>query len=244
MVKIAALPLLILSSIFGLRNAPITKDDYRAALNCTLKENGNYKLESIDATGLGSEMRIYYYEDMVIDEIADDAFSGTSFTTVAISNCVTNINTNAFRGQDTITTCYFTGSEDEFDSLYPDYTFESIWYYAIDEGFINYWNKEVRPTAESNICEITNDKYEYVRGLYTSLSAEDKTTVDAYEDLAGSSIKDSIKELNLHFANPDGPKKSEEWNQTGAITLILIIAVIGMTSITIFYLLKTKKIID
>mgnify|MGYP003505523415 FL=1 len=38
--------------------------------------------------------------------------------------------------------------------------------------------------------------------------------------------------------------ETEEWNQKGAITLILIIAVIGMTSITVFYLLKTKQIIE
>ena len=68
--------------------------------------------------------------------------------------------------------------------------------------------------------------------------------MDAYTDLAGSTIKDSMKELNRHFATPDGAKKSEEWNQTGAIILIIIIAVIGMTSITVFFLLKTKQIID
>ena len=246
MVKIAALPLLLLTALAGLRTAPLTKDEYASALNCALKENGNYKLESIntDVEGLGSELRIYRYDDMVIDEICDNAFSGTSFTSVAISNCVTIINSNAFAGQDTLTTCYFTGSEEEWDALYPDYAFEHVYYYAIDEGFINYWNKEVRPDENANICEITNEQYQYIRELYTGLSVDDKAVVDAYEDKAGASIKDSIKELNQHFASPSEAKNSEEWDQAGAITIILIIAVIGMTSITIFYLLKTKKIID
>ena len=246
MVKIAALPLLLLASLSGLRSVPLAKDDYRAALVCTEKEGGTYRLDSIDTSveGLGSELRIYRYDDMVIDEIADNAFAGTSFTSIAISNCVTVINTDAFAGQDTITTLYFTGSEEECDALYPNYTFEHIYYYAIDEGFINYWNKEVRPDANTNICEITKEEYSYIRDLYTSLSAEDRAVVDGYTDLAGATIKDSIKELNLHFAAPNEAKNSEDLDQTGAITIILIIAVIGMTAITIFYLLKTKKIID
>ena len=246
MVKIIALPLLLLFSLFGFRSAPLTKGDYRAALNCSVKENGNYKLESIDtdAEGLGSELRIYRYDDMVIDEICNGAFSGTSFTTVAISNCVTIVGDGAFTGQTTLATCYFTGSEEEYQALNISYEFTLVKYYAIDEGFINYWDKEVRPNENTNICEISKDKYEYIRELYTSLTADDKAVVDAYEDKAGASIKDSIKELNQHFVTPGGAKNNEEWNQTGAITLILIIAVIGMTSITIFYLLKTKKIID
>ncbi len=246
MVKIAALPLLLLTAFAGLRTAPLAKEDYRAALVCTEKEGGTYRLDSINTSveGLGSELRIYRYDDMVIDEIADNAFAGTSFTSVAISNCVTVINTDAFAGQDTITTLYFTGSEEECDALYPNYTFEHIYYYAIDEGFINYWNKEVRPDENANICEITNEQYQYIRELYTGLSVDDKAIVDAYEDKAGATIKDSIKELNQHFAAPSEAKNSEEWDQAGAITIILIIAVIGMTSITIFYLLKTKKIID
>ena len=243
MVKIALLPLLFLVSLFGL-NANNTKEDFKAALNATAKENGCYRLDSIDATGLGSEMRIYHYDDLLIDEIADNAFVGTSFTSLALTNSVVTVGANAFSGVTSLTTMYFTGSESEYAALNISYEFEDVYYYAIDEGFINYWIKEIRPNAEANICEITVDQYNYVRYLYTNLSAEDKVVVDAYEDLAGAKIKDSIKELNIHFAAPGGAKKSEQWNQQGAITLILVIAVIGMTSITIFFLLKTKQIID
>ena len=34
--------------------------------------------------------------------------------------------------------------------------------------------------------EITKDQYNYIRELYSDLSAEDKAVVDVYEDLAGS----------------------------------------------------------
>ena len=242
MVKIVALPLLLMSAFFGL-TVNASKEEFKAALQVTAKENGNYRLDSVDESELGSEIRIYRYDDMVIDEIAANAFAGTSFTSIALSNCVTTVNADAFSGVDSLTIMNFTGSDEEYNTLNITYEFSVVNYYAIDEGFINFWNKEVRPTSETNICDITKDTYNYIRELYSSLNSEDKEVVDAHKDLAGSTIKDSIKELNRHFAAPDGANKTEEWNQTGAITLILIIAVIGMTSITIFFLLKTKQII-
>lgn len=243
MVKIMLLPLLFLSSLFGLANNT-TKEEYKNALNTTLKENGCYRLDSVDDSELGNELRIYHFDDMVIDEIADNAFAGTNFTSLALTNSVLTVGANAFNGVNSLTTMYFTGSEEEYSALNISYEFVNVYYYAIDEGFINYWNKEVRPSEEANICDMTKEQYNHIRELYADLSAEDKAVVDAYEDAAGSSIKDSIKELNRHFAAPNQAKKTEEWNQKGAITLILIIAVIGMTSITVFYLLKTKQIIE
>ena len=242
MVKIGLLPLLFLAGLFGVNNST-RHENYREYLTTTLKENGNYRLDSVENADI-EEIRIYHYDDLLIDEIADNAFSGTSFSKIALSNCVKTVGTNAFAGVTSLTTMYFTGSEEEYSSLNISYEFQDVYYYAIDEGFINYWNKEVRPNEDSNICEISSDKYNYIRHLYTSLSTEDKDEVDSYKDLAGATIKDSIKELNQHFAAPGGAKKTEEWNQTGAITLILVIAVIGMTSITIFFLLKTKQIIN
>ncbi len=240
-----SLMLLPLLGLFGL-NLNTTKDEYRDALKVTEKEGGTFRLDSINSNGLGDELRIYHYDNMVIDEIADNAFSGTSFTSLALTNSVKTVGTNAFNGVTSLTTMYFTGSEEEYRALNINYEFSerNIHYYAIDEGFINYWKKEIRPAEESNICDITRSQYEYVRELYLNLIPTDKEIVDAYEDAAGVSIKDSIKELNRHFGEPSGSKETEEWNQTGAITLIIIIAVIGMTSITVFFLLKTKQIIE
>ncbi len=239
--KLMLAPLLFLCPMFALSSN--TKDEYKAALTTSINERENYTLVSIDDSSLGDEMRIYNYDDLYIDEIANNAFDGTSFTSLALSNCVTIVGESAFANVTTIKTLYYTGSEEEFLALGIEYEFDNIYYYAIDEGFINYWNKEVRPTKDTNICEITTDQYNYIRELYTDLNTEDKAVVDAYVDLAGVAIKDSIKQLNKLFASANGSNTTEEWNQTGAITLIIIIAVIGMTSITVFFLLKTKQII-
>ena len=240
MVKAFFLPFLLLSGFFALAEAP-SKESYLNAMTVAEKENGNYKVTAIDDTGFNGEFRIYHYDNKVIDEIADGAFSGTTFTTLGLTNSVKNVN-SAFEGTN-ISYINFTGSEEEYKALNIP---SSIKYacYAIDEGFLNYWNLYVRPEADSDICEISKETFYKVSALYKSLSDDDLNIVNATTDKGGAKIKDSMKELNRRFASATPSQQKEEWNQRGAITLIIVIAVIGMTSITIFFLLKTKKIIQ
>lgn len=239
MVKLLFFPLFMMA--FGL--APKQASDnvnYRDFLNTSLNERGNYTLDSIDAFS-GSEFRIYHYDDLFIDEISDSAFSGTTFSSLVLTNSVKHINQTAIESATNIKTVSFTGSKEEFDAL--GITFSSVSYYAVDEGFINYWNKNIRPEASSNICSISRETFNYVNDLYKNLSNSDLEVVNDYKDLADVKISESMKELVRVFVEPEPAKKNDEWNQTGAITLIIFIAVLGMTSITIFYLLKTKNII-
>ncbi len=241
MVKAFFLPFLLLSGLFSFSAAP-SKADYRDALTTVQKENSNYKVTAIDDTGFGDEFRIYHYDDLVIDEIADSAFSGTSFTMLGLTNSVKTINAVAFEGT-SINYINFTGSEEEYAALNIPSTIKYSCY-AIDEGFINFWDTFIRPEANSDICEISKETYYKVSALYKSLSDDDLTSVNVSIDKSGAKIKDSMKELNRRFAEATPAQPKEEWNQRGAITLIIVIAVIGMTSITVFFLLKTKKIIQ
>jgi len=239
MVKLLLFPLLFMT--FGLApKAAKETVDYKDYLNTSLNERGNYTLESIDAFS-GSEFRIYHYDDLLIDEISDSAFADTTFSTLVLTNSVKHINQTAINSAENIKTFSFTGSKDEFDAL--GISFSNVNYYAVDEGFINFWNKNVRPVATSNICSISQDTFNYVNDLYKNLSNEDLEVVNNHKDLADIKISESMKELVRVFSEPEPAKKNDEWNQTGAITLIIFIAVLGMTSITIFYLLKTKNII-
>lgn len=239
MVKLLFLPLLSLAFALSPKQANESVN-YRDYLNTSLNERGNYTLDSINSFS-GNEFRIYHYDDLLIDEISDNAFSGTSFSSLVLTNSVTHINQAAFENASNIKTVSFTGSKEEFDSL--GISFSKITYYAVDEGFINYWNKNIRPESTSNICSISQDTFNHVNDLYKNLSDEDLKAVNNYVDLANVKISESMKELIRVFATPEPAKKNDEWNQTGAIILIIFIAVIGMTSITIFYLLKTKNII-
>lgn len=236
---------LLLASLFLL--APYKADvapadTYKSYLNVTENERGNNTLASIK-TFEGSEFRVYHYDDLVIDEIDDDAFLGTAFTSLMLTNSVTHITDTVFENSK-VKYLYFTGSEEEFSSLNLTYEFTFVKYYSDDEGFINYWNKEIRPTKETNICDISKAKFNEVYSLYKGLDTEDLKVVDNYVDLDGAKIVDSMKQLVNLFAETHPSQKNDEWNQTGAITLIIFIAVLGMTSITIFFLLKTKHLID
>lgn len=240
------LPLLF-ASLFSLgmpKETKNAKSDYKDMLVTVANERGNYTLMGISPSFSGDEFRIYHYDDLIIDEIDDSAFSGVTFTSLMLTNDVDYINDAAFDTGSSIKRLYFTGSEDEFAELHLNHSFDYVSYYSKDEGFINFWNEKIRKTEDVNICDISKDTFNRLYALYKNLSAEDLVTVDNYKDIAGAKISDSMKELIRVFAGTQPSQKKDEWNQTGAITLIIVVAVLGMTSITIFFLLKTRHIID
>lgn len=234
---------ILFASIFSL--GPINAGpsfDYKEHLHVTLNERNNYTLESIDDIDYDNEFRLYRYNDLLIDEIALNAFDGIDVNNLVLTNSITHVSSDTFNSSN-IKNIRFTGSKEEFDSLNLELNSINVTYYAVDEGFINYWNKNIRPVEKANICDISEKTFNEVYSLYSSLSKEDLAVVNEYEDSAKAKIADSMKELVRVFVDPEPAKKNNEWNQTGAIILIIFIAVLGMTSITIFYLLKTKNLI-
>ena len=244
MVKLGLLPLLFLGLPF-LTSGESTRPDYRSFINTEVNGRGNYTVTSVKDDYLASpNIRIYKFEDNPIDEIGDDAFLNTTFTSVVISKDITHINNAVFENAPNIETIYYTGSLEQFSALNLSFDIDHVVPYSVDEGFINYWNTKIRTAKEINICNITRDQYNETMTLYNDLIETDLSVVNNYVDLAGYKISDSIKELIRVFSDIPSPKKKDEWNQTGAITLIIVIAVLGTTSITIFYLLKTKNYIN
>ena len=247
MVKALSLfPILSMMSVFAL--SPLKAQDFRSYLTTEDNSRNQKTLIAVSASFTENELRIYHYDDLPIDEISDTAFQDTNFESLMMSNNVTHI-TNAVFTASKIKHMHYTGSSEEYNALILQreitYQFESISFYSYDEGFINYWNEKIRPTEDTNICgDVTSTTFQEMYGYYRALEDEDKEVVNDYKDKAGFKIKDSIKELETHFLGPSQTNKTEEWNQTGAITLIIFIAVIGMTSITIFFLLKTRNIIQ
>lgn len=228
----------------GISNASLGHEDYRNALITSVNERDNYTVTGIKADSLDSNsIRIYRFDDQPIDAIADDAFVGTSFSSIVLSKDIVYINSVAFENAPNIESIYYTGSLEKFQSLNLSFDINHVYPYSVDEGFINYWNDNIRPEERTNICDISKDEYQKVYEMYKNLVQSDLNIVNAYVDKAGAKIGDSMKELNNVFSEKGSQKRKDEWNQTGAITLIIVIAVIGMTSITVFFLLKTKNII-
>lgn len=238
-----ALPLLAVSLFAGI--SPKMNDTYSNNF-FVLEENarGNYTVTGVTDSHLNDvTLRIYYEENKIIDEVSDDAFAScTHLSSLMISKSVTYITDSAFI--DSITEVNYTGSEEEFKLLSITKEFTTLNFYACDEGFINYWNTEVRPEVEVSICDMSKSDFQALYALYSNLTISDRKIVDDTLDLAGEKIGASMGVLINQFKTPQQSNKTNEWKQSGAITFIIIVAVIGMTSISIFFLLKTKQIIS
>lgn len=208
-------------------------------------ERGNYTLVGVEEKLYSAkEIKIYYDEDKIIDEVDDSAFINCyQLETIVLSYSVIEIHDEAFI--DSINTIKYTGSFEQYSKLGILKEFENLSYYASDEGFINYWDINIRPEKESNICGISTTTYQTLYALYTELTISEREIVDSTSDKAGIEIKQSMKVLKDTFQQTPSPSNSgTTWNQKGAISFIIIVAVIGMTSICVFYLMKTKQIID
>ena len=121
--------------------------------------------------------------------------------------------------------------------------------YACDEGFLNYWNEFIRPNIDGSICNVNKEHYVKMKLLYSQLKNRndyanvDSETVETTKDGTGT-IRDSIRFLDSYFGNSNKSQMGEkEISQSVMITLILIIASFGMTSIGLFYFLKDRNVI-
>jgi len=218
-----------------------------ADLNLEVKENNHYKVIGVNDTSL-SQIRIYYDDSQIIDEIGEGAFEACSqLQSLMISYCVTIMPTDFFSNSDNhqnFTDIYYTGTEVEWQALNYSTSYR-VSFEACDEGFIRLWNRDVRPLETSNVCDISKAKYDEIISLYENLSEEDKTVVNAYEDLSGTTITDSLSFLKSHFSgSANAITETREVSSSTMISFILIIAVGGMTFIMVFYYLKDKKIIE
>ena len=235
------LALALLASPLLINNAPkaqLVNDGLIVKQN----ERGNYTLTGVSSVN-SEEIRIYYNESKIIDEISDTAFTTcTQLNSLMISKCVLYVNDAAFI--DSISTVNYTGSQEQFEALNITKEFANTNYYACDEGFINYWNEKVRTSAEVSICDMSKSDFQALYALYSNLSLTDRKTVDESKDIANEKIGESMAVLINQFKTPQSSQPKNEWKQSGAITFIIIVSVIGMTSICIFFLLKTKQIIS
>lgn len=249
MKKLLAFSFLLIPSIFITCKEDLTcvsalNEDYTSHFNYEEKTNGKYKITSLkDEYKNKEELRLYSYvdENIIVDEVNPDIFNDCiTLKSVMLSKDILTVPTSLF-DELNLDVINFTGSSSEWSILNIQTTVE-VNEYACDEGFINYWNLYVRPTNTSNICDVSLETYNYVSSLYSSLSNRDFDIVKNYEDLAGETIEESMEYLKNLF-NPDPVAPQEELPQNLTLALVVIITVIGMSSIAIFYQLKEKSII-
>ena len=136
MFKLLSLLPLIFAPLLSINN-PVLKTNDNSNLILEVNERGNYTVTGVyDSFTTSEEIRIYNQNDLIIDEIKDGAFDNClNLESLMITRSIKYVTDLAF--VDTITTLNFTGSEVEYASLNLAKQFESLNYYACDEGFIN-----------------------------------------------------------------------------------------------------------
>ena len=116
------------------------------------------------------------------------------------------------------------------------------------DNFLTYWKEDFRKDDTGKIiaiCDITYSQYREMYGKYAALTVEERNVINATPDYEqGYTIQDSIKQLISMYSST--PKSNERMtlNQTTTITIVVSIAVFGMSTICVFFVLKNNKIID
>ena len=220
-----------LLSLLLLPIAPLSNE---VSYSTDLQIEDHVLVEVLDKDAL--EVRIY--KESGVTSIASLAFANCQFESLMISSSVRSV---AADFPASLLTINYTGSLDDINFDIPNNI--AVNEYACDEGFLNYWANYIRPDIDGTICNVNKDNYLKMKQLYLNLSSDDKNVIDDKEDGDGT-IKDSIEFLDSHFASPSGTKtKEKEISQKSMLTLILVIASFGMTSIGVFYFLKDKQVI-
>lgn len=209
------------------------------------KSDKTYKISAIcNDFKENIELRIYKSEEKPISEICENAFDGcVNLSTLMVSDTVTTITSSTFDNLSHFETFNYTGSEEQFSELNLSLDGVKINYFACDEGFINYWNLYVRPNDTANLCDVSRDTYKQMQLLFDELSEDDKANVKDLQDGDGT-ILEAIQYLQEKYKEGNKERPTKEASKSMMITLILIIASIGMTFICIFYLLRERKIIE
>lgn len=115
------------------------------------------------------------------------------------------------------------------------------------EDFLNEWNNTVRPTDDFDPCSgLSRSQFESLKQKLHSLSEEDQTYVLSQKDGNTSlTIGETFKTLEKLFSQPAAQSRGDgEISESAAIGIIISVSLVGMTAICVFYMFKTKEIID
>ena len=212
-------------------------------------QDNTYSIDSLKDESL-NEYRLYSKyginnEEYVITSVNDDLFDNVNQNFVLMISKGLSGFTNALFDNEHLLQINFTGSKDEWDALNLGVT-KDVYYYENDEGFINYWNDIVRPNNNTDVCSMSKDDYLVLKEKYNDLVAEDKAYVDDYVDKANQTIADTMDYLSKYFTEEEKSNNQTKKNlpQDMTIGIIVSVAIFGMTTISIFYILKQQKIIN
>ena len=102
-----------------------------------------------------------------------------------------------------------------------------------------------------SVCDTTKEEYEELVAYYYDLSKEEKAEVNAMQDptnLPGEdyTIGDVMKEIVRLFYTPQTPNSSNKkrLDQKTTIIISVVVSIIGMSAISVLFILKNNKFIE
>ena len=104
--------------------------------------------------------------------------------------------------------------------------------------------------ANKSICDATREEYDEIIGIYSNLSNEDRATVNQIErqspDGETYKIEDAMKELvRMFYTSPSGAvNNKKKLNQTTTIIIASVVSIVGMSAISVLFILKNNKYIE
>ena len=247
---IKLLPLFISSLFLGFNNTPSLNSNRSGNyLNFAQKGDGTYVVESLKDNTL-NEYRLYqrYNIDEDIYEISGinvDLFDNIDHPFIIMVSRDLNLPSNEMFDNPNLIQINYTGSIEQWNALNLNVNVD-VYSYEFDEGFINLWDDEVRPTSDSDICSMSKEKFKTIKEKYDSLNSEDRAYVNEYIDRANQSIEDTMEYLSKYYSDEqkNGDQVKKNLPQDMTIGIIVSVAIFGMTTISIFYILKQQKIIN
>ncbi|MCQ2802189.1 MAG: hypothetical protein MJ225_00655 [Bacilli bacterium] len=112
------------------------------------------------------------------------------------------------------------------------------------DEFLDYWENDFRKTPT---CDVKYEDFMVMITKYQALSSADKEIVDNTTDVRdGCKIKEVITTLVNRFyrITPQNTDKKDTLTKSTTIIIIVSVAVFGMSTISVFFILKNKKVID
>ena len=111
------------------------------------------------------------------------------------------------------------------------------------DEFYNYWTHDIRGQYP-DICSMPKSKYDELYQKYVMLSSNTKAQINATIDVDNYTIRDTMKVLINKFGSTTQNTGTFTFSKDTTLTVIIVVGVLGMTSICGLYFMKEKNVIQ
>lgn len=115
------------------------------------------------------------------------------------------------------------------------------------DDFISEYNKQ-RALHPTSVCDIPEDACNKILELYNKLTPEEKLYLNSVKDelddsfTIGQAINELLKKYYPSKEESDHP--SDKISQSTAIIIVVVVSIVGMSAISVLYILKKDKVIQ